>query len=126
MKHYIINESSKLFTLISGKKLKNYDKIVLNIEQLDHKEKMVYESRLNALHNACGCELGALFCFISICAYLVFCIIEVKTSNGILLRNGIIVFFVSALIGKLVGIIMAKIKFKKTIRLLIEKLGKTA
>ncbi len=126
MEHYIIDESSKLFKLISGKKLKSYDKIILDMEQLNDEENMVYESKLNELHNACGCELGALCCFISICVYLVFSLMDLKTSNGILLRNGAIVFITSALMGKIVGMVIAKMKFKKTIRTLMAKLGEVA
>ncbi len=126
MEHYIIDESSKLFKLISGKKLGNYDKIILDMEQLDNEEKMIYERKLNALHNDCGCELGALCCFISICAYLIFSLIDLKMSNGVLLRNGMIIFFASALIGKIVGMVIAKMKFKKTIRSLMAKQGEVA
>lgn len=121
MKDYIISGPENL-ELILKPKSGFTGKFKVQIDQLDAEENSRYEKKLNDLYNACGCELGAVFCFVSMIGYITFSVLTSYATGWILLRDGLIVLFFSALMGKITGIVLAKFRLKKMVRELIKKL----
>lgn len=123
MEPFIISGPEGLLKLTSKDKAAISGEIILKIPQLDFRENARYEKLLNNWYNACGCELGAIFSLISIGGYMLYFFTSLKTFSWIHLRNGIIIFFLAALLGKCLGIIFAKYRLKRTVKKLVSKLN---
>lgn len=122
MKQVIISDLDGLLNLLSkDKRISNGD-VKLKISQLDAKENEEYERVLNKWLNACGCETGAIFCVVSICGYMVLWFLKSESFGWVNIKNGLIIIFSSALIGKLTGIFLARIRLRMTVRNVINRL----
>ncbi|MBC9794939.1 hypothetical protein [Sinomicrobium weinanense] len=123
MKDFMVYGSAHLLKLISKEKPDFSGKIKLRIDRLTEREAARYERKLNHWHEACGCELGAVFCILSLAGYCLFALVTLKIFNWSLIGNGLLVVFVSSLTGKISGITLAKYRFKKMVQALIKKLN---
>ncbi|GAA5222295.1 hypothetical protein GCM10025777_29260 [Membranihabitans marinus] len=122
MKNYIIHDQENLLKLISKEKINFNGKIKMNIGQLSQDENAQYEKYFNEYYNACGCEMGSFFCFVSILLYSIFEIFHNDNINWLTVRNGVIIFFLSAGLGKIIGIFIAKMRLKKEVTELLHRL----
>ncbi|MGS2762947.1 hypothetical protein [Sinomicrobium sp. M5D2P9] len=123
MEDFIIDDSKKLLELVSKDRPDFSGKIKLQIDRLTESETTSYEKKINHWHNACGCELGAVFCVLSLTGYCLFTLVTSKIFNWSLIGNGLLVVLVSSLTGKISGIVLARFRFKKMVQTLIEKLN---
>lgn len=86
------------------------ESIKLNLQDFTEDENKIFETNLNKLTNACGCEFGGYFLIIGIFASIIH-----QYYNSLSLYRyafyifGVIVF---TIIGKLIGISVSKIKLK--------------
>jgi len=100
--------------------------IRLRIQTLSEKDNNEYQKKLTHYHNACGCNTGAFLSVLTISIYILTLIIQMRRT-GIFSFGWssvaflIFLFVVSAAVGKGIGIINAKIKYRKIISDIEEK-----
>lgn len=101
--------------------------IKLQLPTLSKKENNEYQKNLNRYHNECGCNIGAFLSVLTISAYILILIIQtIKTGVFTLGWSSIVflffLFILSAGIGKFIGIMNAKTKFRNIVRDIERKL----
>jgi hypothetical protein len=97
----------------------------LEIKGLSDDELLSWQIKLNSFVNECGCSLGAKFMFAFVAIYLAIIVVWPDLIvQGLLYKIliGIAIFFSGAIIGKVIGIKMAKINFRKSCKQLMVKL----
>lgn len=122
MKTFVVSDKESLLKLTSDNKLKDTQKIKLEISQLDTNENAIYEKKINRWFYACGCESGAIFCSVAMIIYSIFSLFNTHTWTWSLVKNGIVILFLSGLAGKLVGLFLARLQLNTTIKDLSNKL----
>lgn len=113
---YLITNIDSLEKLKSDKNIKNsIRKIKLNL--LDNNATQLYERKINKYYFACGCQEGAFLVYLTLFGSLLICWV-----SGInILTNWwkiVIVLAISALTGKLSGLLLSRYKLKKIFRTL--------
>lgn len=97
--------------------------IILQIEGLDNSKD--WEERINKDYSDCGCKIGAISVITSLIAYVMYMVLVGKTSyadiNQADITMGIAIFVLSIILGKLAGLLNARIKLKRSIRTLIKQ-----
>ena len=95
--------------------------VVLRVPDLPARDSLVVETRLNEWAHDCGCRAGALLTSLALASYLVFLFVTAGSVRhwrlGDALR-GALVCLAAALVGKVVGLALARIRFVKELRLL--------
>lgn len=93
----------------------------------DNTEKPLYRDSFKKYVHECGCSLGAKFLAISIAIFIVYVVYliffsDLETANILALGPlGIFFVFISGIVGKLIGIGIAKLKLALFYRNLIDK-----
>lgn len=107
------------------KRKNKIDRIELNLDQLSYEDSAELQQRLNDLYSDCGCSFGSLVLIISMAIYFIYILFVIGIPNltGYDLLVGVGLFFISAGIGKMVGIKLARIKFNKIVNQLVNKLS---
>ena len=93
--------------------LPKYDSILLKFDKLSNDENERWGNKLFASYSACGCTTGAYFMLIGFILTILYSALWPNTvlSNPIgYLLKGFIIWVASAVLGKLVGLIAAKIR----------------
>lgn len=105
------------------KKKNKFDRIELKLDQLSLEESGELQQRLNDLYSDCGCSFGSLVLIISMAIYFIYILFTIGIPNltGYDLLLGVGIFFISASIGKIIGIKLARVKFKKIVNQLVNK-----
>jgi len=102
------------------KNKKLFDKnIILNFETIDDQRNVYYAKLINENKNACGCETGTAFMIISILItfFLIISNYQVfKTHYFLNVVYGFILVFVFSMLGKLIGLGVAKYRLKKALK----------
>ncbi len=96
--------------------------INVSIELLgpDSKNRTSYEQRLSRYYSDCGCSWGAAAGLIFIAGYLITIVIAFFTGKLFrigwnLIPVGLLLFFLWAALGKMIGLTLAKIRIRRTI-----------
>ena len=116
MKDYIISDLGSLHQLIKRKRTQFSGSIKLNLQQLGYKKAIEYERKLNDKYMACGCETGAIFCSVTLLGISLFAIFSNQVLEWTFIKNALLILFAAGLVGKIVGIIIARIQFKSLVR----------
>lgn len=90
----------------------------------DNKEKMLYVARIKKYSNECGCSWGEKFLMASIVAVAFYLVVYYDWRNENFVHISLTVLlliFIGGGIGKLTGIIIAKIKLRMLYKSLINK-----
>ena len=124
----LINNTSDLKKLLKKEifKMKNkLEQIEVKLDRLSSEESTKLQQNLNDLYSDCGCSFGSLVLLISMAFYFIYILFSKGIPNitGYDLLIGIGIFFISAGVGKIVGIKLARIKFKKIVNQLIDNLS---
>ena len=104
--------------------------IRLEIPIVSETERHSWQTQLNNYKNDCGCSTGAIF--LSATLVVVVAIVIVTAFNSPVTSTikiglaGIPVLLFSALVGKMLGLIIAHLKFKRACAKLLERLKGTA
>jgi hypothetical protein len=84
------------------------------LEKMEEKDKVYYTAKIKKYRNECGCSMGAKFIFISIFLYSWYNLKILKELSFFttikIVFMGIIIIFIGGLLGKLVGIFLARAK----------------
>jgi hypothetical protein len=77
-------------------------------------ELAIWKHKLDALKSDCGCRVGTLVLLPSMALYSYFCLYAHPESYTLRYKvvSGFIVFFASAAIGKLLGILLARCRYR--------------
>lgn len=100
---------------------RNVKIIKLQIPNLSDKENGDYQKKLTRYHNECGCNTAAALSVLTISIYLMNLAI-LKMSTGALSFGWssaafvVLLFVVSAGVGKIIGILNAKIKYRDLVK----------
>lgn len=119
MKTMIISDASALAKLITRNHQKIQGKIELNLDYLTPTEAISFEKKINDNYHACGCELGALITLLSVGTMLVYPQISGVQMNWNYAWKCITVIFLLALTGKMIGLLLAKYRLRKTVNRLL-------
>ena len=130
-KNLTISSSSDLYQLLLRgifKRKNRVDRIVLKFDRLSSEEITNWQKTLNDLYTDCGCSAGSLVLITSMAIYFVFILFTKGIPNitGYDLLIGVGIFFGSAGIGKIIGIQLARKKFRENVKQLITELEKKA
>lgn len=97
---------------------------LLNSSTHDREEILLYVNRVKKYSSECGCSLGATFLMASIGVFIIYLFL----SNGFGVANllnqlllGIFFIFTSSIVGKLIGIGMARIRLALLYKYLIAR-----
>lgn len=100
-------------------------RVVLHLPELSARETMDVEARLNASAHDCGCNAGAVVASFAFVLYLGFLFATVGSVRywrlGHVVR-GAMACFLCALVGKVVGLLLARIRFVKELHRLRARL----
>ena len=81
---------------------------------LRENEREYYLGKFNNYNNECGCSMGGVFSIVTLIGYVVFSFffLELYSINAILkhVLSGFIITIIAGIVGKLIGIGIAKIK----------------
>lgn len=129
MNEFIITNSDSIKALMDKKKRETFHRIKVETGTLDENKAKRFEKKLNKYFFACGCEMGAIFAFTAIIAYLIIQLLFLKknitfTCDWQTIKWGLLVLFTAALSGKITGLVIAKFKVKTTIKKLKQELKK--
>ena len=122
MQDFLISEKEMLLQLIAGKRPRFSGKIKLELPQLSPEDNAIYSRKFNNWYEPCGCELGAVFAFVAIGSFLIYTVFFANMVDWPLIRNGLIFLFSAAAIGKIIGILSAKLLLRRTINKLAARL----
>lgn len=129
MKHrpIVVNDIANLKELLSSatwSKRSDYNHIELNIDALSDKEKKYWNERLQPKLFDCGCPTGTVTLLIGATgfAYYLFFIEGIRSSGWSELLTGFLVLLISGGVGKMIGISLARVRFKKAVKQLISTL----
>jgi hypothetical protein len=101
-------------------------KVVLHLGELSARESMDVEARLNASAQDCGCNVGAVVASFGFVLYVSFLLATVGSVRHWRLRDvvwGAIVCLLCALLGKVFGLVLARIRFVNELQRLRARLG---
>ena len=102
-------------------------RVSLDLDSLRPDESRAFQTRLNRLGAACGCEMGALMAVLGVAGYFGHLWGTVGSpshwSSGDVLWGGA-VFLVAATIGKLVGLAGARIRLIRQLERLRERINR--
>lgn len=102
------------------------DVIRLEFPALSEKERALWEVRLNAYKNDCGCSTGAAFCCITLITVAVLVFITALSSPIAftirVVALGTIAIFFSGLVGKALGLTIARLKFRRGCAKLLKRM----
>lgn len=100
--------------------------IRFEIPGMSEKENDSWQVRLNAYKNDCGCSTGAAFCCIALIVVIVLvCITAFSspiTSTLKVVAFGMVAIFLIGLVGKMLGLFIARLRFKRGCAKLLEQL----
>jgi hypothetical protein len=119
MKTTIISDTSTLAKLLTSNHARIQGKIKLNLAYLTPTEAKSYEQKINDNYHACGCEVGALITLLSVGTMLGYPQISGEPMNWNYAWKCIAIIFTLALIGKMIGLLLAKYRLRKTINRLV-------
>ena len=94
--------------------MSNNKKLQSILETLEEKDRIEYIDKIKKYKNECGCSMGGFFSLTSIFLYLIYNYLTLKnltlfvTAKIIFL--GILITIVAGLLGKIIGITIARIK----------------
>lgn len=114
----IITETSDLEHLLSRDGFYR-GKIKIQHRELNNEDLVFWQTKLNSFGNECGCSMGMKLMLIFEGTYLVIIFLWshlMQVSNVTLILIGLLVFILSTLIGKLLGLTIAKLNFKTAVR----------
>lgn len=126
----IISDQTALWQLLekqhlTKKIMPRTSKIILNLDRLTPSETYSWQRKLNSLYSDCGCSTGAIAMFLSIVVYLLYLffgpegVSSISRTDGLI---GVLVFFVSAGAGKVLGISRARWNFRRAVKKLVHRL----
>ncbi len=96
-----------------------YPKIIkLDIHLLSQENNLKYSKQINNYRNACGCETGTIFLILSIVVCIIGLISNFSFSGFPFIQKilcSIVFIFIFSIIGKIVGLLIAKVKLYKLI-----------
>jgi hypothetical protein len=125
-----IRDVEELYEHTSMKPLFSKFKIQLEIPIDSETERHSWQTQLNKYKNDCGCSTGAIFLSVTLVIMIVLAVFTAfnspMTATIKLSLIGIPVVFFSALVGKILGLIIAHLKFRRVCGKLLERLKTTA
>ena len=125
-----IQDVEELCEHASIKPLFSKFKIQLEIRIVSETERHSWQTQLNKYKNDCGCSTGAIFFSVTLVVLIVLAVFTAfnspMTSMIKLSLIGTPVVFFSALVGKMLGLIIARLKFRRACSKLLERLKSTA
>ena len=122
----IIDSEQKIDLLLNHKA--NFDSLELNLSRLSDEENEQWTKILMKDYNPCGCTMGGKFVLSSLAIstiYLVFQFQHLFTEPLKIFGQIILFVFVMGLVGKLLGILMSKLRFRNNVEQLKAKLVPT-
>ncbi len=116
-----ITNQTELKSLMTDKKF-SHELVKLELAGIKDEELVSWQMKLNSYINECGCSMGAKFMQGSVALYLVIIlvwpdIIVMSILNKLLVGFGVLIL--GAIAGKIIGLSMARIMFKKSCRQLL-------
>lgn len=93
--------------------------VLLQLDFFDHETNKHYASLINKYRNACGCNTGTVFMVVSGFIMVLVFVFNYGNVQDSLIKNslyGLGFIVVCSLVGKLVGLAVARYKFKRVIR----------
>ena len=123
MRYYQIRNKEDVLKLISKDRPEIYERIVIQTDTLDSRQKAFYEKKLNDLYFACGCELGAACCVIALGGYVFYSLIFTSgySFHWIFVKKGLVILILAGLTGKIAGLLFAKYRLKNIVKRLAGK-----
>jgi hypothetical protein len=100
-----------------------YDRIQLLTDEFDSAERTMWERRLLAHYEDCGCDAGAVAVLLALSAFVAVAIALPGERTWTTIGLGIAATFAAALIGKLAGVVVARILLRRDIRDVRARLG---
>ena len=113
----VIKNKKELLRFFSEKQIKDF---IFEFEELDAIQTQKWIEKIKKDYLACGCDTGALFLILSLLTIIIFFSIKwlkdlpCLTSTNVL--YSILLLFLAAGIGKIVGLIIAKHRLKKNLK----------
>ena len=124
MQDYLISDRERLVQLISRRRPRFSGKIRMELPQFSPEENAKYGGKFNDWHEACGCELGAVFVFVALAGFAIYAGFFAEAVHWPLIRKGLIILFSAAAIGKVIGIVAAKVLLRRTVGRLAARLAR--
>ena len=121
----LIVDSDHKFNLLFNHNV-NFDSFELNLPRLNDVDNKLWTEILAKDYSPCGCAMGGKFVLLSLVISTVYLVFQFQNLLVYPLKifGQIMLFvFVMSLVGKLIGIFMSKIKFRKNMELLRTKLS---
>lgn len=114
----IIKDIDEINILIKKRKY-NFSEIVIDLPYFTVEENKKYSDKINKYYLSCGCETGTYFMIFAILFATIISVCELFFKATPLLWGiiySVIFVLISAIIGKLTGLLIAKIRLHKTFK----------
>jgi hypothetical protein len=116
----VICTTEDLYTLLQASRTRPHmlqGQLTLAISGFNEKERLSYQRKLNAYAHTCGCVEGGIFAlaaFAIVIAYSIFSLLQGAWSDLITTwLSGFILILLCAGIGKLTGLFVARLRFRR-------------
>lgn len=124
---YVISNKTSLEKLENDKSLKQTVRHI-KIELSNDTDLSEYERQLNRHYFSCGCETGSFMVFLTVLAGFVIWLTDIAPTIWVWWKI-LIILFLSALLGKITGLCISKIKCRcllKKLKLICETVNKSS